>query len=55
MLETQETIDMSLVIPHYRARQQPVDHRLNMFIAATAAPVKLKVVSPYSLLFPAGI
>lgn len=38
---------MSLVIPHYRARQQPVDHRLNMFIAAIAAPVKLKIVSPH--------
>ncbi|KAF8556939.1 hypothetical protein OG21DRAFT_1505979 [Imleria badia] len=37
---------MSLVIPHYRARQQPVDHRLHMFIAATAAPVKLKVCRP---------
>ena len=45
-METQESIDMSLVIPHYRARQQPVDHRLNMFIAATTKPVKLKIVSP---------
>jgi len=46
ILETQESIDMSLVIPHYRARQQPVDHRLNMFIAATTTPVKLKVCRP---------
>ncbi|KAG8217248.1 hypothetical protein J3R82DRAFT_5337 [Butyriboletus roseoflavus] len=46
ILETRETIDMSLAIPHYRARQQPVNHRLNMFIAAATAPVKLKVCRP---------
>ncbi|KAF9244237.1 hypothetical protein BU15DRAFT_71793 [Melanogaster broomeanus] len=46
ILETQEAIDMSLVIPHYRARHQPVDHRLNMFVSDEVAPVKLKVCRP---------
>lgn len=47
---------MSLVIPHYRARQQPVDHRLNMFIASASAPVKLKIVSlPRACLVASGV
>ncbi|KIK95966.1 hypothetical protein PAXRUDRAFT_826488 [Paxillus rubicundulus Ve08.2h10] len=46
ILETQEAIDMSLVIPHYRARHQPVDHRLNLFVGAEAAPVKLRICRP---------
>ncbi|KAG9318184.1 hypothetical protein JVU11DRAFT_263 [Chiua virens] len=46
ILETQEPVDLSLAIPHYRARQQPVDHRLNMFVATTSASVKLKICRP---------
>jgi len=36
-------IDLSLILPHYRARNQPVDHRLSMFVANDSAPIKLKV------------
>lgn len=48
-------VDVALVLPHYRARNQPVDHRLSMLISSTAAqPVKVKVVSylPQYLLLP---
>lgn len=37
-------IDLSLILPHYRARNQPVDHRMAMFVANDSAPIKLKVV-----------
>jgi len=36
-------IDLSLILPHYRARNQPVDHRMSMFVANDRAPIKLKV------------
>ncbi|KAF8352264.1 hypothetical protein F5887DRAFT_1068604 [Amanita rubescens] len=36
-------IDMSLILPHYRARHQPVDHRMSMFISTTKSPMRLKV------------
>jgi len=36
-------IDLSLILPHYRARNQPVDHRLSTFVANDSAPIKLKV------------
>jgi len=42
ILETTEPIDMSLALPHYRARNQPVDHRLTMFIS-TETSVKVKI------------
>ncbi|KAF9533518.1 hypothetical protein CPB83DRAFT_866977 [Crepidotus variabilis] len=37
------TIDMSLILPHYRARHQPVDHRMSMFVAGNGDPIKVKV------------
>lgn len=37
-------IDLSLILPHYRARHQPVDHRMSMFVANDNEPIKLKVV-----------
>jgi len=37
-------VDMSLILPHYRARHQPVDHRMSMFVANDNEPIKLKVV-----------
>ncbi|KAL0577373.1 hypothetical protein V5O48_004625 [Marasmius crinis-equi] len=40
---TRKPVDLSLILPHYRARYQPIDHRMNMFIACGEAPVKLKV------------
>jgi len=46
ILETKKPIDMTLALPHYRARKQPVDHRLKMFIGAANAPIKLKVCRP---------
>ena len=39
----QEPIDLSLVLPHFRARNQPVGERLSMFISGTDAPIKVKV------------
>ena len=37
-------IDLSLILPHYRARYQPVDHRMTMFVAGNTESIKLKVV-----------
>jgi hypothetical protein len=39
-------IDYALVLPHYRARNQPIGHRMNMFIGSGTGPVRLKVVRP---------
>jgi len=39
--------DLELVLPHYRARYQPVDDRLSMFIANDSAPIKAKVCRHY--------
>ena len=41
-------IDLNLILPHYRARYQPVDHRMSMFVANDSAPIKLKVVSRFN-------
>ena len=39
--------DLSLILPHYRARHQPVDHRMSMFVStASTSPMRLKVVRP---------
>jgi len=37
-------VDLTLIIPHYRAHNQPVDHKLSMDIKARSASIKLKVV-----------
>ncbi|KAE9395819.1 hypothetical protein BT96DRAFT_1021731 [Gymnopus androsaceus JB14] len=39
----QQPIDMDLILPFHRARYQPVDHRMNMFVGTEGGPVKLKV------------
>jgi len=37
-------IDVSLVLPHYRARNQPLDHRLSMYVGnGNADSIKVKV------------
>lgn len=36
-------IDLSLNLPHYRARYQPVDHRMSMFVGGEREPIKLKL------------
>jgi len=36
-------VDLCLNLPHYRARSQPVDHRMSMFIGGGTEPIKLKV------------
>lgn len=41
----QRSIDLTLVLPHYRARNQPIDHRMAMLLASDAAPIKAKIVS----------
>lgn len=45
VLETNnQNIDVSLVLPHFRARNQPLDHRLSMLVANHGAdPIKVKV------------
>jgi hypothetical protein len=42
---THQPIDLSLVLPHYRARHQPIDHRMSMFLGSDTAPIRAKVVS----------
>lgn len=46
VLETEDqAIDVSLVLPHYRAHNQPYDHRLSMYTGTDSnAPIKVKVV-----------
>jgi hypothetical protein len=44
-LDNKQAIDVSLVLPHYRARNQPVNHRMSMLVDAESEPVKLKIVS----------
>ncbi|KAH9484087.1 hypothetical protein JR316_0003567 [Psilocybe cubensis] len=36
-------LDLSLILPHYRARNQPVEHRMSMLVTNDSAPIKLKV------------
>ncbi|KAF9821615.1 hypothetical protein IEO21_00461 [Rhodonia placenta] len=44
-LETEHRpIDVSLVLPHYRARSQPLDHRLSMYVGnEIGETIKIKV------------
>lgn len=39
-----QPLDLDLILPHYRARNQPIDHRMSMFVANDHQPIKLKVV-----------
>jgi len=41
-------IDLNLILPHYRARNQPVDHRMSLFVANDSAPIKLKVCRSFA-------
>jgi len=41
--ESHKSVDLSLVLPHYRARHQPIEHRMNMYVRGQGAPLKLKV------------
>lgn len=56
-----EPMDLSLILPHYRARYQPVDHRMAMFVAGNTESIKLKVVCinlsipPYSHLTKSAV
>ncbi|KAJ6582844.1 hypothetical protein B0H10DRAFT_1926425 [Mycena sp. CBHHK59/15] len=40
-------VDLSLVLPHYRARNQPIEHRMSMFVGNESYPMKLKVCRSY--------
>ncbi|KAJ7168295.1 hypothetical protein C8R43DRAFT_1085695 [Mycena crocata] len=40
-------VDLSLVLPHYRARNQPIEHRMSMFVGSESYPMKLKVCRSY--------
>lgn len=46
---THKPVDLSLVLPHYRARNQPIEHRMSMFVGNESYPIKLKVVRPFRL------
>ncbi|KAF9072865.1 hypothetical protein BDP27DRAFT_1319534 [Rhodocollybia butyracea] len=46
--DAQKPIDMDLILPHYRARYQPINHRMNMFVGTEAGPVKLKICRSFS-------
>ncbi|KAF8638857.1 hypothetical protein AX17_001913 [Amanita inopinata Kibby_2008] len=39
----QKPVDMSLVLPHYRALHQPIDHRMSLFVVSETGPIKLKI------------
>ncbi|KAF7970660.1 hypothetical protein HWV62_44981 [Athelia sp. TMB] len=38
-----QPIELSLVLPHYRARNQPINHRMAMCLGSESAPIKAKV------------
>jgi len=42
-----EPVDLSLILPHYRARNQPVNHRMSMSIGSESGPMKVKVCRHY--------
>ncbi len=42
-------VDISVVLPHYRARNQPVDHRMHIFLGNDSAPIKAKIVRSHFL------
>lgn len=49
LLESEhEPIDVSLVLPHYRARNQPLQHRMNMYVASEEGDLRVKVCRPFS-------
>ena len=54
VLETERRpIDVSLVLPHFRARNQPIGHRLSMYVGNDSSEsIKVKVVS---ILLPMSI
>jgi hypothetical protein len=43
-IENEKGVDVSLVLPQHRARTQPLNYRMNMFVASEG-DVKAKVVS----------
>ncbi|CDO68880.1 hypothetical protein BN946_scf185000.g23 [Trametes cinnabarina] len=49
-LETDDRpIDVSLVLPHYRAHNQPYDHRLSMYVGSeSGSSVKVKVCRKFT-------
>lgn len=40
--------DISLALPHYRARNQPIEHRMNVFVGGETSPMRIKVVCPFT-------
>ncbi|KAK2460629.1 hypothetical protein APHAL10511_007099 [Amanita phalloides] len=43
MPQRPKPMDTSLILPHYRARHQPVDHRMSMFVSSETSPIRLKI------------
>jgi hypothetical protein len=51
-----QPIDLTLVMPHYRARNQPIEHKMSALLEAVDAPIKAKIVCcflwfPFTLFF----
>jgi len=44
-IENEKAVDVSLVLPQHRARTQPLDYRMNMYVASEEGDIKVKVVS----------
>lgn len=44
-IENEKGVDVSLVLPQHRARTQPLDYRMNMFVASEG-DIKAKVCRP---------
>ncbi|KAH8833901.1 hypothetical protein DL96DRAFT_1578792 [Flagelloscypha sp. PMI_526] len=38
-----KAVDVDLVLPHFRAKNQPADHRLNIYLANYLGPIKAKI------------
>lgn len=38
-----QPIDLTLVMPHYRARNQPVEHKMSVLLESVDAPIKAKI------------
>lgn len=43
-IENEKGVDVSLVLPHHRARTQPLNYRMNMHVSSDG-DLKVKVVS----------
>jgi len=55
VIENEKAVDVSLVLPHHRARTQPLDYRMNMHVAGEEGDMKIKVVSTRPSIATVGV